>query len=297
MSYFILHYTRQSAKINKIKMNIDRLCCIFHEKSVPKYAVGNSRRIFEIGFELLNTLSIDDVLVKLDYVFDNMEKSKVKSQSSKISYFSALKQALQSVPAFNAKVPDGLWDKLKEAQRNESRKRKLANNDNVTESDDDDDVVIARKKQRLVPNNEVPVVEEKPEVVTVQEEKKEERNDIASSSSPTSPFYELSLHGNLPKLYFIRKDNSDILEVKHKCFKSVLDINNEEAVKTYIVKLLETMLKDACQFDIDVKCDLSYGGDKVYHCNLPQATKNIRYVADYIWKEVISPFYKVVTSM
>jgi hypothetical protein len=99
------------------------------------------------------------------------------------------------------------------------------------------------------------------------------------------------MNDTLWKIYFLRKD--DEVLINQRSSKVKFNINNDNDIKNYVIRVLEALIKDACSINASFKCKLKYGQDNMNDIIINNATKNIRDVANHIWTEMIEPFYKV----
>lgn len=254
-------------------MNVISFSTKLTEKNVKGYVVERSRRVIELGFKMLKCSTVEEVLSKLDFVYDNIETfAKWTVPASRTGYFSTLNFALDYFPVLKSKVPKEYWAKLK--TRKQKKRRLIVD----TDSDDEDVIVQNKKKIKLIP---VSQVINKP--ITI--------NDDSSKLS----FYELSMNDTLWKIYFIRKD--DEVFINQRSSKVKFNINNDIDIKNYVIRVLEALIKDAYSINTSFKCKLKYGQDNMNDIIINNATKNIRDVANHIWTEMVEPFYKVSMAM
>jgi hypothetical protein len=250
-------------------MNVISFSTKLTEKNVKGYAVERSRRVIELGFKMLKCSTVEEVLSKLDFVYDNIETfAKWTVPATRIGCFSTLNSALDYFPMLKSKVPKEYWAKLKTIKQ---KKRKLIVD---TASDEVNIIVQNKKKIKLIP---VSQVINKP--ITI--------NDNSSKLS----FYELSMNDTLWKIYFVRK--GDEVFINQRSSKVKFNINNDIDIKNYVIRVLEALIKDACSINTSFKCKLKYGQDNMNDIIINNATKNIRDVANHIWTEMIEPFYNV----
>lgn len=136
------------------------------------------------------------------------------------------------------------------------RKRKL-----IIDTDDEDDVIDVKKVKLIV-------------------------------QEPVVNIFELNVHEKVWKLGF-KKQQDDIVISHNNNMKVKIKIIDTEKIQNYLVRILEMMLKEAYNLDAEVKCVLTYNGNTLYECKIVQATKNIRDAANYVWREMIVPFYDI----
>lgn len=255
-------------------MNVISFSTKLTEKNVKGYVVERSRRVIELGFKMLKCSTVEEVLSKLDYVYDNIEAfAKWTVPASRNGYFATLNFALDYFPVLKSKVPNEYWAKVK--TRKQKKRRLIVD----TDSDDENDVIVHNKKMiKLLPVNQVV---NKPIII----------NDYSSKLS----FYELSMNESLWKIYFIRKDDEVIIHQRSSKVK--FSVSSENDIKNYVIRVLEALIKEAYSINVIFKCKLKYGQDNMNEIIINNATKNIRDVANHIWTEMFQPFYKVSMSM
>lgn len=268
--------------IKIITMDVDKFCAVLINKKVAAYAILRSKRIIEVGFKILKCSTVEEVMSKLDVVYDKIEvRAGWKVPSSRTEYFATLRNALEYFPLLKAKVPKELMIKLN--KRNNRRKRVV--DDEEEDTNKDDDVVYqSQKKIKLVSMNEMP---HKEETVVITTEKK---NDV---SDKTSNSYEVSMHDSLWKFSFIRKENTEDVVFHNRSQNVKFNVHDEDGIKKYVVRILETQLSEAYKIDTIIKCKLNFGQDHMSQLTIHQATKDIRQVAYHVWTEMVEPFYKV----
>jgi hypothetical protein len=145
---------------------------------------------------------------------------------------------------------------------------------------------INKKKRKLIVDSDT----EDDEKVTVNSHKK--IKPIAPVPQPIiTKFFELSVHDTVWKLCF-KKEAEELLINHNTSMKVKFNINDNEKIMHYVVRIIEMMLREACKIEPDVKCKLTYGNDLMYECRITQATRNIRDASKYVWNEVVAPFYE-----
>ena len=247
-------------------MDITTFCKKLHEQNVKGYIVERARRIIHLGSNMLKCWTVEGVLIRLDFVYDNIEVHAKWTGRSRMNYFASFNNALQYFPNLRHKIPKEYWNKVNKKYQITNitpTKRKL-----IIDSDSED----------IKTNN---IVEETKKIKVVELEKPKDK----------LTFYELSMHDNLWKLYFIRQ-NDEVL-VHQRSSKVKFNIKSVEDIKKYVVRVLEAQINEAYSINVIFKCKLTYGQDKMNSIIIRNATKNVRDVANHLWKEMVEPFYKV----
>lgn len=248
-------------------MNVISFCTKLIEKDVKSYVVERSRRIINLSFKMLKCSTVEEVMSKLDFVYDNIEVQANWTGRSKVEYFASFNKALMYFPILRSQIPKTYWSKMSvrtQIQNAMPLKRKF-----VIDTDSEDEEV-EKKKIKLIPFNK-PIC-----------------NDY-------SKFYEVSMNDTLWKIYFIRKD--DEVLIHQRSSKVKFNVNNDNDIKNYVVRVLEALIKESYSINIAIKCKLRYGEDSMNDIIINNATKNIRDAANHIWTEMVEPFYKVSMAM
>lgn len=246
-------------------------CTKLHEQNVKGYIVDRSRRIIQLGLNMLKCSTVEGVLSKLDFIYDNIEVHAKWTGRSRMEYFASFNNVLRYFPDLISKIPNEYWNKVSRKYQIKNitpMKRKLVINSD-SEDDKTDNIVKETKKIKLVEF-------EKPK-------------DVVDYSKLT--FYELSMHDSLWKTYFVRKD--DEVLVHQRSSKVKFNITNVDDIKRYVVRVLEAQINEAYSINVIFNCKLKYGQDKLNSIIIRNATKNVRDVANHLWKEMVEPFYKV----
>lgn len=260
-------------------MDVISFCTKLLEKNVKGYVVGRCRRIIELSFKMLNCLTVEEVLSKLDFVYDNIQVRANWTDKSKTDYFSTFNKALQHFPILMSKVPKKYYIKIN-STTNEIMSVKQQKRKFVIDTDSEDEEVTTQS---------TPIVQGKKKIKLIPFVKP----TIDDNSNLT--FYELSMNDTLWKIYFIRK-NDEVL-INQRSSKVKFNINNDIDIKNYVIRVLEALIKEAYSINVIFKCKLKYGQDNMNNVIINNATKNIRDVANHIWTEMVEPFYKVSMAM
>lgn len=256
-------------------MNVISFCTKLLENDVKGYVVERSRRIFHLSFKMLKCSTIEEVLSKLDYVYDNIEAQANWTGRSRAEYFASFNRALQHFPILKSKIPKEYWAKLNKTHitiKTSEKKRKF-----IIDTDSEDDEVKSDNRSLVLQEKK------KIKVIPINKPKIEDYSKLT--------FYELSMNDTLWKVYFIRKD--DEVFVNQRSSKVKFSINSENDIKNYVIRVLEALIKEAYSINVILKCKLKYGQDNMNDIIINNATKNVRDVATHIWTEMVEPFYKV----
>ena len=243
-------------------MNVISFCTKLLENNVKGYVVERSRRIIELSFKMLKCSTVEGVMSKLDFVYDNIEAQAKWTGRSREEYFASFNRALHYFPILKSKIPKEYWTKM--SVRTQMRNAIPMKRKFVIDTDSEDEVV--EKKTKVVPVDNTKMT-----------------------------FYELSMHDTLWKIRFIRKD--DEVLINQRSSKVKFNINNHNDIKNYVIRVLEALIKDAYNINVIIKCKVKYGEDSMNDMIYNHAAKNIRDVANHIWTEMVEPFYKVSMTM
>lgn len=247
------------------------------ENGLKGYVVERSRRIIEIGSQIVKCKRLEDIMAKLDVVYDNIDSYTKWTETTRTEYFASFNSALEYFPDLKSKVSEEYWTKFSDTRR---RKRKFVN-----DKGDDNVVMHGRKKLSLTS----PVTPQ-----LMQKHRLHPSNPASSEQKEPHAFYELSMNTVPWKVHFVR-NNDDVL-VYQRSSKVKFHVNNTEDTKIYVVRVLETLLKEAFNINPIIRCNLKYGQDNMNDITIHNAMKNMREVATHVWTEMVEPFYKVTMT-
>jgi hypothetical protein len=166
------------------------------------------------------------------------------------------------------------------------------------ESDTDDEVFRFPPKKR----SKIEKIEDKKQITSPSTDTDEEseievgtfptRKKSGMNTKPITPSsYELKIRDDLWKISFRREDKN--IFVSHQKSSTFFDITEEEQFREYIIRVIETMMKQVGDTE-KFSFKLTYQGSLQYESKMIEnAAQGYRHVAGVCWTDMVLPFYKV----
>ena len=244
-------------------MNLEQFVSVLFKKNVKLYVIQRARSFANFGMNFLHCSTVNEVARNFQAVCNESEKQGKWIDKSRIDYIKAFKQSIAS-----AEILEKKSSKNTQLDNSSSKKKRklIVDTDTEDENDNTNDTVTMNSHKKIML--------------------------IAPIPKPTiTKFFELSVHDTVWKLCF-KKETEELL-INHNSMKVKFNINDKDKIMHYVVRIIEMMLKETCKIEPDVKCKLTYGNDLMYECRITHTTRNIRDAANYVWNEMIVPFYEI----